>query len=269
MSLLPAGSHESYLRYVSPAWSIFSVFIRSMWLFCDAPHTNWGLLFTVGHRKRIVTGVTDRGSEFAMWWSGTASINLSVILSRRWSLNTGCHSGQPLFTQPWLCLWETLSSLSCLFGPLHSFTSFYLNFTSCPFSVYYFLTSSSGSQRRGEGGKHGKRCGIFLKFFFLYIILGTHSEPSQGTLPFPSGKKNPPPHSHIHTLCTLPLKLPSSTSLRKATPLFPAKLFSLSFRPFNVPLLNILLNSGNGGACLRAQVIKGEKWEGENTEVYV
>lgn len=268
MSLLPAGSHESYLRYVSPAWSIFSVFIRSMWLFCDAPHTNWGLLFTVGHRKRIVTGVTDRGSEFAMWWSGTASINLSVILSRRWSLNTGCHSGQPLFTQPWLCLWETLSSLSCLFGPLHSFTSFYLNFTSCPFSVYYFLTSSSGSQRRGEGGKHGKRCGIFFKFFFLYIILGTHSEPSQGTLPFPSGKKNPP-HSHIHTLCTLPLKLPSSTSLRKATPLFPAKLFSLSFRPFNVPLLNVLLNSGNGGACLRAQVIKGEKWEGENTEVYV
>lgn len=201
MSLLPAGSHESYLRYVSPAWSIFSVFIRSMWLFCDAPHTNWGLLFTVGHRKRIVTGVTDRGSEFAMWWSGTASINLSVILSRRWSLNTGCHSGQPLFTQPWLCLWETLSSLSCLFGPLHSFTSFYLNFTSCPFSVYYFPTSSSGSQRRGEGGKHGKRCGIFFKFFFLYIILGTHSEPSQGTLPFPSGKKTPPPPlTHTHTL---------------------------------------------------------------------
>lgn len=268
MSLLPAGSHESYLRYVSPAWSIFSVFIRSMWLFCDAPHTNWGLLFTVGHRKRIVTGVTDRGSEFAMWWSGTASINLSVILSRRWSLNTGCHSGQPLFTQPWLCLWETLSSLSCLFGPLHSFTSFYLNFTSCPFSVYYFLTSSSGSQRRGEGGKHGKRCGIFFKFFFYISFLAPTASRHKALCPFLQGKRTPP-HSHIHTLCTLPLKLPSSTSLRKATPLFPAKLFSLSFRPFNVPLLNVLLNSGNGGACLRAQVIKGEKWEGENTEVYV
>lgn len=25
-----------------------------------------GIVFTVSHRKRIVTGVTDRGSEFAM-----------------------------------------------------------------------------------------------------------------------------------------------------------------------------------------------------------
>lgn len=39
---------------------------------------------------------------------------------------------------------------------------------------------------------------FFLNFFF-YIILGTHSEPSQGTLPFPSGKKNPPPtHTYTH-----------------------------------------------------------------------
>lgn len=42
---------------------------------------------------------------------------------------------------------------------------------------------------------------FFFNFFFLYIILGTHSEPSQGTLPFPSGKKNPPPPlTHTHTL---------------------------------------------------------------------
>lgn len=99
---------------------------------------------------------------------------------------------------------------------------------------------------------------FFLNFFFIY-----HSWHPQRAVTrhfaLSFREKEPPPHSHIHTLCTLPLKLPSSTSLRKATPLFPAKLFSLSFRPFNVPLLNVLLNSGNGGACLRAQVIKGEK----------
>lgn len=159
-------SNGSYLWYVSPTWRIFLVFNQSMWPFCVASHTNWGMVFTVGHRKRIVTGVTDRGSEFAVWWSGTASINLSVILSCRWSLNTGCHSGQHLFTQPWLCLWETLilPSPSCLFGLLSPLPlAFYLNFTSCPFSVYYFLTSSFGSQRRGGG--HAKRCGIFLSFF--------------------------------------------------------------------------------------------------------
>lgn len=111
-----------------------------------------GIVFTVSHRKRIVTGVTDRGSEFAMWWSGTASINLSVILSRRWSLNTGCHSGRPLFTRLWLCLWESLilsPPFPVFFGPLRSFTGFYLNFTSCPFSVYYFLKSNSGSLEKG------------------------------------------------------------------------------------------------------------------------
>lgn len=44
----------------------FLVFIQSIWVFCDASHTNWGIVFTVSHRKRIVTGVTDWGSEFAM-----------------------------------------------------------------------------------------------------------------------------------------------------------------------------------------------------------
>lgn len=70
----------------------------------------------------------------------------------------------PLHTAVALPLGNSHSSPSCLFGPLRSFTSFYLNFTSCPFSVYYFLTSSSSSQRRGKGGKHAKRCGIFLSF---------------------------------------------------------------------------------------------------------
>lgn len=45
------------------------------------------------------------------------------------------------------------SAPSCLFGPLCFTTSFYLNFTSCPFSVYYFLRSSPGSRSTGnEGG---------------------------------------------------------------------------------------------------------------------
>lgn len=42
---------------------------------------------------------------------------------------------------------------SCLFGPLCISTSFYLNFTSCPFSVYYFLGCGPAAPSRGsEGG---------------------------------------------------------------------------------------------------------------------
>lgn len=174
--------------------------MQSIWVFCDASHTNWGMVFTVRHRKRMVTGVTDWGSEFAMWWSGTASINLSVILSRRWSLNTGCHSGQPLFTRPRLCLWETLIrppllSFRSPFAPTPAFIS---TLQAVPFQSIISSTPNSGSQRRGERGKHAKRCGIF------FIVLGIHSKPSQGTLPFPS--RFPPPHLS-------PLNLPSSTSL--------------------------------------------------------
>lgn len=46
----------------------------------------------------------------------------------------------PLHTTMVLPLGNSHSSPSCLSGPFRSFTSFYLNFTSCPFSVYYFLT---------------------------------------------------------------------------------------------------------------------------------
>lgn len=70
----------------------------------------------------------------------------------------------PLHTAVALPLGNSPSSPSCFFSPLRSFTSFYLNFTSCPFSVYYFLTSNSGSQGREKEGKHAKRCGIFLSF---------------------------------------------------------------------------------------------------------
>lgn len=127
----------------------------------------------VRHRQRMVTGVTDCGSEFTMWWSGTASINLSVILSRRWSLNTSCHSGQPLFTRPWLCFWETLirpppstdsppvffrspSLLHQLLSQLYKLSLFSLLFP----QLQLWLWEKEG----GEGGKHAKRCGIFLSF---------------------------------------------------------------------------------------------------------
>lgn len=53
-----------------------------------------GILFRVP-QNRTVTGVTDWGSECTRWWSAIASISLSVILSLRWSLNAGCHSGLP------------------------------------------------------------------------------------------------------------------------------------------------------------------------------
>lgn len=42
------------------------VLMQSIWVFCDASHTNWGMVFTVRPRKRMLTGVTDRGSEFTM-----------------------------------------------------------------------------------------------------------------------------------------------------------------------------------------------------------
>lgn len=76
------------------------------------------------------------------------------------------------------CSYPVLSFLSHFFASSPAF--FYLNFTSCPFSVYYFFISNSGSLGREEGGKHAKRCGIF------FYHLGTHGNPSQGTLPLPS-----------------------------------------------------------------------------------
>lgn len=45
----------------------FSGSMPSIWVFfCVASHTNWGMVFMVGLRKRIVAGVTDWGSEFAV-----------------------------------------------------------------------------------------------------------------------------------------------------------------------------------------------------------
>lgn len=65
------------------------------------------------------------------------------------------------------------------FSPFSTFflTSFYFNFTSCPFSVYYFLISNSGSQRREwERGKQAKRCGYFLSFLARrYFALFLHT----------------------------------------------------------------------------------------------
>lgn len=172
-----------------------------------------GMVFTVSHRKREVTGVTDLGSEFGMWWSGTASINLSVILSRRWSLNTARHSGPaPLLhmvtAQP---LGNSHSSpLFCLFLALHSFSSFYLNFTSCPFSVFYFSTPTLAL--REKEGEHAKRCGIFYRSWHPWRSVTRHFALSF-TLFFP---------------CQLsPFKLPYSTPSMKSHSRLPRKPVSL------------------------------------------
>lgn len=142
-----------------------------------------GMAFTAGHRKRMVTGVTDQGSEFTMWWSGMASINLSVILSRRWSLNTRCHSGGLLFSQPSLCLWETLAPPqppTSVF--LVSFASFYLCFYKlCLFSLLFLhlhLWLSEKCRRKGSTLR-----GVEI---FFFCVLGTRRDPSQGTLAFSS-----------------------------------------------------------------------------------
>lgn len=78
---------------------------------------------------------------------------------------------------------------------------FYLNFTSCPFSVYYFFISNSGSLGREEGGKHAKRCGIF------FIILAPMAIRHKALCPFL--------HAFPHAQRS-PLKLPSSTPHMKS-----------------------------------------------------
>lgn len=55
---------------------------------------------------------------------------------------------------------------SCLFGPLCFSTSFYLNFTSCPFSVYYFLGCGPAAPSTGSEG--GTLRGV--EFFFLSLL---------------------------------------------------------------------------------------------------
>lgn len=103
-----------------------------------------------------------------------------------------CHGGGPWIlaaTQAGLSshghgsasAWEALVLPPPVFSvPFCFTTSFYLNFTSCPFSVYYFLRSSPGSRSTGNEG------GTLRGVEFFFIVLGTHSEPSQGTLAFSS-----------------------------------------------------------------------------------
>lgn len=141
------------------------------------------------------------------------------LLSRRWSLNAACHSLQRLFTRPPLGNFPSLRRcpppLPCPFffpfAPLlllHRL--FYLNFTSCPFSVYYFLDSNPGSWRRrwGGGGKHAKRCGIYLSF--LAPVAAFH----KALWPFPFT-----PSSLILLPSSRLLSLPSYLSEKKRTTL--------------------------------------------------
>lgn len=112
-----------------------------------------------------------------------------------------------------------------------------------PFQSIISSNPTPALWRRGEGGKHAKRCGIF------FIVLGTHGDPSQGTLPFPS------------RFFFFSLSLPSSTSLWKATlAVFPANLL-LSHQP-KIPLECLCWSSGSGRASLRTQTVKetGFRW---------
>lgn len=97
------------------------------------------------------------------------------------------------------CSYPVLSFLSHFFASSPAF--FYLNFTSCPFSVYYFFISNSGSLGREEGGKHAKRCGIF------FIILAPMAIRHKALCPFL--------HAFPHAQRS-PLKLPSSTPHMKS-----------------------------------------------------
>ena len=100
------------------------------------------------------------------------SISLPLILTLWWSLNAAPHPQPPLHTA--LSPPEGDSFIPPSLGPLRSLATFYLNFTSCPFSVYYFLTSYSPSQ--GPRAVNGQSCGIF----FIYIVLGIHITSSPG-----------------------------------------------------------------------------------------
>lgn len=250
----------SYLRYVSPTWRIFLVFIQSKWVFCGASHTNWGMVFTVSNRKRIVTGVTDWGSEFTMWWSGTASINLSVILSWWWSLNTGCHSGQPFFTRPWLCLWETLILPPPVFWvPFAPSPAFISTLQAVPFQSIISSPQTLALWERGKEGSILRGVEFFYRSWHPWRSVTRHFALSF-TLFFSSLSALLLKTSSFY----LPLKSHSSL------PSKPASFFSLLFQVFSLVCLYILLStwvscwsSGGGRASLRTHESSektGIKW---------
>lgn len=141
-----------------------------------------GLVFTVSHRKRIVTGVTDRGVRvrYVMKWH---SLYQSVSHSVTAVVPECCLPLSPASSShgPWLCLWENSHSSpsSCLYRSpslLHqAFISTFYKLTL--FSLLFPHLQLWLAEKRG-GGKHAKRCGI------CFIVLGIHGDPSQGTLPF-------------------------------------------------------------------------------------
>lgn len=202
----------SYLRYVSPTWRIFGIYPVNMGVLWCFPYKLGNSLH--GEPQKENSNWCDwlgvRVHYVMKWHSLYQSVSHSVtaVVPEYWLPLRP----PPLHTAVALPLGNSHSSPSCLFGPLRSFTSFYLNFTSCPFSVYYFLNSNSGSQSRGEGGKHAKRCGIFLSFL----------------APMAIRHKALCPFLHAFPPSALSLELPSSTSLWKATLVFPENLFLFS-----------------------------------------
>ena len=209
-----------------------------------------GIVFTVSHRKRIVTGVTDWGVRvrYVMKWHSlyqSVSHSVTAVVPEYWlplrpaPLHTAValplgksHSFPPLFP--------------VFFGPLCSFTGllsqlYKLSLFSLLFPQIQLWLSGEG----GEGGKHAKRCGIFLSFLAPMAIR------HKALCPF------------LHAFFLPSLSLPSCTSLWKATlAVFPANLF-LSHQP-KTPLECLCWSSGSGRASLRSQSSErtGFKWRG-------
>lgn len=141
-----------------------------------------GLVFTVSHRKRIVTGVTDRGvrvRDVMKWHSLYQSVSHSVtavVPECRLPLRTASSSHGP-----WLCLWETLirPPPPVFFGPLRSSTGFYLNFLQAV--PFHSIISSPPTLAHGEGGGSMLR-GVEFVLSFLASMAIRH----KALCPFPS-----------------------------------------------------------------------------------
>lgn len=104
-----------------------------------------------------------------------ASINLSVILSRRWSLNTGCHSDQPLFTQPWFCLWETLILPPLVFSvPFVPSPAFISTLQAVPFQSIISSPPSLALGKRGTEGSMLRGVEIFYRSWHPWQSVTRH-----------------------------------------------------------------------------------------------
>lgn len=156
-------------------------FIRSIEPFCDALHTNWGNGLH-GEPQKERSNWCDwfrvRVQDVMKWHSLYQSVSHPVKAvvpeyypplraSPSSSHGHSSASGKLSFFLPFLSFLSP-SLLLQLLSQLYKLSLFSL----------LFFNSNSGSL--GEGG------GSMLRGVEFFIVLGTHGDPSQGTLPFPS-----------------------------------------------------------------------------------